>query len=591
MMPVADNEHFDSNQMTSTQPTKVGDGGTANTALNDRLATLRRDYAANLPAAFNEIQRLRETLHATSWSAEAIASVIARCHELAGSAGTFGFNAIAEGSRSIEHALNPFRTTSLTDADKQSQIDRQITALLALPLPAPDALEALSLSAMSGPAARKMQGNNANNANQEPIEGRTVFIVDDNLLVAEQLSAQLRYFGFEVTTFGRLSEFAEAYRQAQPDIVLLDIDFPEENTTGPAVFGQLIHELGRSPPAIFMSSREGIKSRLAAVRAGGQRYLVKPVAIGDLTDAIDSVTRDDQSTPERVLIVDDTLSMCKLYCAILEHAGIQVRYLTNPLDVLNTLSEFQPDLVLIDLYMPDCSGPELAAVIRQLGAYVGMPIVFLSAETDRKKQLSAMQLGGDDFLTKPIDPEHLVSSVKNRISRARQMRALMKNDSLTGLLNHISFLEAATIELSRTRRAGLPCTVAMIDLDHFKSVNDTYGHPVGDRVLKSIARQLRQRLRNIDLIGRYGGEEFAVLFSGTDGRTALKVINSVREDFSRIAHSSAEGAFNATFSCGLASFEDFSAIDKMIAAADKGLYEAKRRGRNCAVLVTPPPKQ
>jgi diguanylate cyclase (GGDEF)-like protein len=387
-----------------------------------------------------------------------------------------------------------------------------------------------------------------------------------------------------------LSEFSEAYRQAPPDIVLLDVDFPEENTTGPAVFGQLIHELGQSPPAIFMSSRDGIKSRLAVVRAGGQRYLVKPVAIGDLTDAIDSVTREEQTPPERVLIVDDTLSMCKLYSAIIEHAGMQARYLTNPLEVLDTLSEFQPDLVLIDLYMPECSGPELAAVIRQVGAYVGLPIVYLSAETDRKKQLSAMQLGGDEFLTKPIDAEHLVAAVKNRTSRSRQIRALMKNDSLTGLLNHISFLEAATIELSRARRAGLPGTVAMIDLDNFKSVNDTYGHPVGDRVLKSIARQLRQRLRNVDLIGRYGGEEFAVLFSGTDGRTALRVINSIRDDFARIAHSSAQGAFNATFSCGLATFDDFAAIDKMVAAADKGLYEAKRRGRNCAVLVTPPAK-
>jgi diguanylate cyclase (GGDEF)-like protein len=572
--------------MTSTQATEVGADGTATTAANDRLATLRRDYAANLRAVFNELQKQRAALHAANWSADAVVTVVARFHELAGSAGTFGFNAIAECSRSVEQALSLLHTTGLSDSAKQTQIDRQIDELLALPLPDPDALEALTLSTMAGPATRKTQNQNASNA---PLEGRTIFIVDDNLLVAEQLSVQLRYFGFEVTTFGRLSEFSDAFRQAQPDIVLLDIDFPEENTTGPAVFGQLIHELGQSPAAIFMSSHDGIRSRLAAVRAGGQRYLVKPVAIGDLTDAIDSVTCEEQSLPERVLIVDDTLSMCKLYSAILAHAGMQTRYLTNPLEVLNTLSEFQPDLVLIDLYMPECSGPELAAVIRQVGAYVGLPIVYLSAETDRKKQLSAMQLGGDDFLTKPIDAEHLVAAVKNRTSRSRQIRALMKNDSLTGLLNHISFLEAATIELSRARRAGLPGTVAMIDLDNFQSVNDTYGHPVGDRVLKSIARQLRQRLRNVDLIGRYGGEEFAVLFSGTDGRTALRVINSIREDFSRIAHSSAQGAFNATFSCGLATFDDFAAIDKMVAAADKGLYEAKRRGRNCAVLVTPPP--
>lgn len=559
---------------------------TKSPALADRIGILRRDYAATIPAAFDAIRRQRKALHASGWSAEAIVPAIARFHEIAGSAGTFGFNAIAESSRSIEQALAPFRTTGLTDTDRQDRIDHQISVLLDLPLPDPDTLEALTVNAPASNTPRKAQ---ALETGADVVEGRTVMIVDDNLLIAEQLATQLGYFGFEVTTFGRLSEFCEAYRQAPPDIVLLDVDFPEENTTGPAVFGQLIHELGQSTPAIFMSSRDGINSRLAAVRAGGQRYLVKPVAIGDLTDAIESVIREEQSVPERILIVEDTLSMCKLYSTILDHAGMQTRYVTNPLEVLDALSAFQPDLILIDLYMPECSGPELAAVIRQVGAYVGLPIVYLSAETDRKKQLSAMQLGGDDFLTKPIDATHLVSAVRNRTYRSRQMRALMKNDSLTGLLNHISFLDAANIEVSRARRAALPCTVAMIDLDHFKSVNDTYGHPVGDRVLKSISRQLRQRLRNVDLIGRYGGEEFAVLFSGTDGRTALKVISSIREDFARISHSSAQGPFSATFSCGLATLTDFAAIEKMVVAADKGLYEAKRRGRNCAVLVTPPP--
>jgi diguanylate cyclase (GGDEF)-like protein len=126
----------------------------------------------------------------------------------------------------------------------------------------------------------------------------------------------------------------------------------------------------------------------------------------------------------------------------------------------------------------------------------------------------------------------------------------------------------------------------MIDLDHFKHINDTHGHPAGDRVLKSIARQLKQRLRTVDVIGRYGGEEFGIVFSGTDARTALKVINGIRDDFSRIAHSSADGTFNATFSCGIAGYPDFEELPKLIEAADRGLYEAKNRGRNCAVLTT-----
>jgi CheY-like chemotaxis protein len=155
--------------------------------------------------------------------------------------------------------------------------------------------------------------------------------------------------------------------------------------------------------------------------------------------------------------------------------------------------------------MVACDGFELATVIRQQEEFVGISIVFLSAESNIGRQLFALRLGGDDFLIKPIEPDHLVSVVTSRVERSRVLRSFMVRDSLTGLLNHTAIKEQLEIQLARTRRLNGKLSFAMLDIDHFKTVNDTYGHSVGDRVLKSLSRLLQQRLRETDIVGRAGG--------------------------------------------------------------------------------------
>ncbi len=247
---------------------------------------------------------------------------------------------------------------------------------------------------------------------------------------------------------------------------------------------------------------------------------------------------------------------------------------------MEPLLEFAPDLILIDLYMPGCNGMELAKVIRQLDAFVGIPIVFLSAEGDPDKQLFAMGMGADDFLTKPIRPHRLVSSVSSRVRRSLQLRSFMVRDSLTGLLNHTAIKDQLEHEVAQTKRRRTPLSFAMVDIDHFKQINDTYGHPAGDRVIKSLSRLLKQRLRETDVIGRYGGEEFAVILTNTDRGTAMKVLEAIREDFSQLHHLADGREFSATFSCGVADVSYFGDAAKLCDAADKALYKAKRAGRN-----------
>ena len=261
--------------------------------------------------------------------------------------------------------------------------------------------------------------------------------------------------------------------------------------------------------------------------------------------------------------------------------------LSDPMKALDALSDFYPELVLMHQYMPEIKGRDLGAVIRQRAAVLSIPIVFLSAESDPDKQLELMQIGADEFLTKPISPERLVTAVSILAERFRRLRSMMLRDGLIGLLNHTTTKKQLSIELSRMRRENMSLAFALIDLDHFKSLNDTYEHPIGAQVLKTMSNMLKQRLRMMDLIGRYGDEEFAVALPDVSPSNAVLVFDKVREAFSQIKQIHVGDEFNVTMSCSVAMFPDFEDVPSMTEIADQALYEAKAKGRNQVVLAAP----
>ena len=157
----------------------------------------------------------------------------------------------------------------------------------------------------------------------------------------------------------------------------------------------------------------------------------------------------------------------------------------------------------------------------------------------------------------------------------------MVEDGLTGLYNHVKSKSLLRQCLQRAQRQQLPVTYAILDIDHFKRVNDTYGHSVGDKVIKTLARHLKQRLREADVIGRYGGEEFVVVLYNCDPDKGYELLDRVRIDFEQIYHTYDEGIFSTTFSAGLAHFPAYAAAAELMVAADDALYVAKKAGRNC----------
>ena len=336
-----------------------------------------------------------------------------------------------------------------------------------------------------------------------------------------------------------------------------------------------------------MSDEDGtIETRLRASRCGGEEFFYPAVDPGQLIEKIETYTHGNTVEPYKVLVLDDSRAQAKYMETVLKKAGMNGHIITDPMQIITALESFLPEIIILDMYMPGCTGMEIARVIRQQDRFHSVPIIYLSAEDDVSKQLHAMSLGGDDFLTKPIDPKHLISTIHNRGRRARSLLALMIRDSLTGLYNHTHTLYLLDQEIARATQKEQPLCFAMIDIDFFKKVNDTFGHAIGDRVLRSLSMFLKQRLRKSDHIGRYGGEEFAIILPETRESDARNVLNEIRERFSELLQPAGDREFNVTFSCGVATLKPGETSQSFCERADRALYRSKEHGRNCVTAFS-----
>lgn len=496
-------------------------------------------------------------------------------HSLAGAGATYGLPEVSSSARTLEHYLQPLvERAAFPSLAEQRQIEGYLDHLKGV---VAGLAESVTDRPLRLPAPAAQPGHSQQN--------RLLYLATDIFHDADDLSLQLNNFGYNVQRFCRPAQLENAVAKTAPAAILIDRDFTEGQSGWCETLAAIQQSHHTLLPVMYLSSHDNLQTRLQSMRAGGTGYFTKPVAISNLIDKLDQLTMQHESAGYRILIVDDQPELAAYYAAVLEQALMQTMVVTEPGIIMSALVDFEPDLILMDMYMPECTGLELAAVIRQQEAYVSIPIVYLSAETDITKQLAAMRLGGDDFLTKPIDPDHLIAAVTNRVQRLRILRSYMVRDSLTGLLNHTTMKDALAKELVRSRRLGIPFVVALIDLDHFKVVNDSYSHLTGDRVLKNLSRFLQQRLHRMNILGRYGGEEFMIILPNTTIQTGFKVLDELRANFGAILQQSDGHEFSVTLSCGIAGFPRYQDAIQLNAMADKALYLAKQLGRNQVVCL------
>lgn len=415
-----------------------------------------------------------------------------------------------------------------------------------------------------------------------------IYIALDQTESRERICRQLQFFGFRGEGFGDIRSLQHAVQARRPDVLLIDTDFGGRRNQGIALVKVLQNRLETPLPVLFVCDREGdIETRLEASRSGGEEFIEGSSSTSRIIEKIETYTRGNTEEPYRILVIDDSRAQAAFMDSTLRKAGMQVLSITDPMTALEAFQQFEPEIIIMDMYMPGCTGTELARVLRQDEKFMGVPIIYLSAEDDINKQLHAMSLGGDDFLVKPINPRHLIATIHNRGRRSRSLNALMVRDSLTGLYNHTHIFNLLSMGMAAAEKRQQELCLAMLDIDHFKRINDTHGHPMGDRVLKSLSLFLKQRLRKSDHIGRYGGEEFLIVLPDTTASDGQRILDELRARFSELAHPTDHSEIQVTFSCGVASMLPSGDTAKGLSRrADEALYQAKGAGRNCVKLWT-----
>ncbi|KNZ70670.1 response regulator receiver modulated diguanylate cyclase [Thermincola ferriacetica] len=294
-----------------------------------------------------------------------------------------------------------------------------------------------------------------------------------------------------------------------------------------------------------------------------------------------------QETKNHILIVEDNPLTANQLKSFLETVGYKVSLCLNAEQARNFLTEETPDLIILDIILPDTDGYELCRWIREETRLRLIPIIFVSAKDGLDDKVLGLQAGGDDYITKPFAMEELLARIEVILQRMRVFHELSMRDELTGSYNRRYFNERLTEEVHRVKRYGRPLTVAMIDIDHFKQVNDTYGHQVGDFVLTKLVEFLQNNLRKSDLVARFGGEEFVVLLTEIDADSAERLMERIRSALENATFIyNREPLFEKisvkiTVSIGLASCpKDATDPERIISLADEALYIAKNTGRN-----------
>lgn len=285
----------------------------------------------------------------------------------------------------------------------------------------------------------------------------------------------------------------------------------------------------------------------------------------------------------KVLIIDDDVDSLAIAKLRLKKDGYILVSAGDGVEGLARAREDDPDLILLDVQMPGKSGYEVCEDLKSDPHLCNIPVIFLSAADDISEKVKGLDLGAVDYVTKPFDIFELKARVRAALRTKRLQDLLLmygEVDSLTEIYNRRVLMERLQQEWDRSLRSNIVFSFIMTDIDNFKNVNDTYGHPVGDDVLERIAYTLKKSVRSGDIVGRYGGEEFGIIMVNSTAQEACVAADRYRQEIEKIVFKAKKKSFSVTSSFGVADSSGKDSSDKLVAAADSAMYEAKESGRN-----------
>jgi len=530
----------------------------------------RTEYLRTFQDRVAAMQSAVEAAWRTPMGAVNIAEARNEAHKMRVTAGCYGFPEVGRAAGVIEELL-----TQMSDDRRESSANgwSEIEAALA------EATEAATRPA-DAPTVPPLSPPSTSYT-----ERSRVLVVDEDpeflRSVAETGAERL----IDVVTATTPDEALEKAQRIRFDAALIDV------LPGPdGLSFQLARRLTklRGPellPIAFVSDSRDIHQRIEATRVGTSLYLTKPMDASAITAALCHLTTIRKVGKPRVLIVDDDADAAHVVATLLRSAGMLVTIQVDSTLILDALEKSRPDLLLLDLSMPTVTGLDICRVLRQAPSWKDLAIVFLSGRADLRTRLQAFQAGADDFMEKCGPPEEIVARIRRAVDRATSFNEAFGKDGLTGLWLRTRFMEELSRRIREARRHERPLTLVLLDLDHFKAVNDTYGHLAGDHLLIGVAARLRRCFRSDDVLARWGGDEFMLALPGQTPENAASVLGRLRRELQLKGFEGDSTSLHVTFSAGTAGFPaDGDSLDALIKAADRRLYTAKRAGRACAVV-------
>ena len=450
-----------------------------------------------------------------------------------------------------------------------------------------------------------------------------VLVVDDLEPNVKLLEAKLRAEYFEVT--GTLSgqEAIAIAREEQPDIILLDVMMPGMDGFETCRQLKADHHTCHIP-VVMVTALDQQEDRIAGLEAGADDFLSKPVEDVALFARVRSLTRLKMMTDElrlshatgtelgiltnaklaefdnwesNILVIDDADTADESLCASL--AGhYNVTHESDIKEAFSRLRHEKIDLIIVNMSLESYDPLRLCSTIRTLNETRLTPLLAMVRQGDTRKLVRSLDVGVNDYLTRPIDRGEMAARVRTQLRRKHyidQLRTsfqvgleLAVTDQLTGLYNRRYLANHIAAHLEEAEASNHPASVLVMDVDHFKKINDTLGHDAGDLVLKELARRIVNSVRGIDIACRYGGEEFVVLMPNTEGSLAQMIAERLREDIEGnpiVVDETGGETVNVTVSIGVATTQPEDGPQQILKRADDALYQAKDQGRNQVVFA------
>jgi diguanylate cyclase (GGDEF)-like protein len=485
-------------------------------------------------------------------------------HKLAGSVGTFGF---AEGSALARETELIFQNDALLDDAKVFRLAELVVQLRTelsrdiVPVVDEEALDE------KGAAAGEV--------------GPLVLVSSRDPQLVSRLTAEATSRGMRTVTATDVYSARDAAALEQPDVALLDLALRGGTSAELRLLEQL-QALDPPVPALVFTSSDVFTDRVEVARRGGRGFLDKKLDAKAAVDSAFQLLAVSKRQPYKVLAVDDDPEVLRSLDVVLTERGLNVATLNDPTRFWELLEEVAPDLVVIDVDMPHISGVELCRVIRNDPRWAAVPVMFLTADQDPEVVNRIFSAGADDYLVKPIVGPDVVTRVENRLDRVQLYRSLVESDQQTGVANRKRSTEVLNGYLRLAERYRQPMSLAVLDVDGLKAINDEHGHHAGDRVMRKIGDILQNTFRGEDVVARWAGDEFVLGMYGMLRDDGVQRTAEVLEAIRPLDFAGADGkTFRVTFSAGVAQFpDDGGDVHVLYRAADGAVQAAKNAGRD-----------